>query len=189
MNNVSIEVFTEYYFTHNIVDTAKQFSVTTADVTLFCKEHNIKKTKEQICNQIKQTKVSRYGSLLAAIDKEKVAKNRITKYGSLEKSLEIHSQKIKEGIAKKSNSYENVSSRIDKEAFIKDYITDNHDRKWMLEHYQISEWTLDRLIKDFDCHKSKKQAASIVLQSKYDKYGSREACLAKYGVSNHNKLD
>lgn len=85
LNNVSIEVFTECYFTHNIVDTAKQFSVTTADVTLFCKEHNIKKTKEQISNQIKQTKVSRYGSLLAAIDKEKVANNRITRYGSLEK--------------------------------------------------------------------------------------------------------
>lgn len=201
LNNVSIEVFTEYYFSHNIVDTAKQFSVTTADITLFCKEHSIKKTKEQISNQIKQTKIDKYGSFLAAMDKEKVAKNRITKYGSLEKSSKIHSQKIKESIAKKSNSYENVLNRIDKEAFIKDYITDNHDRKWMLEHYQISEWTLDRLIKDFDCHKSKNQAASIVLQSKYNKYGSREAyyehvnrvfaeaCLAKYGVSNPNKLD
>ena len=201
--NIPIEEFCAFYFTHNIVDTAAHFNTIPDAVTAYCKANSIKKTKEQINQQILATKIEKYGSIeeLNKHNTEKQKQTSLAKYGAEDGVNKQRSETLKKTFQAKYNSYTNILKSIDKVQFIDEYINQNKSREWLKSKYDLSEWTLDKVINDFDCHKSKKQSASIMLESKYSKYGSKEAydkhvaeefaksCLLRYGVSNPNKLD
>ena len=71
--NIPVEEFCAFYFSHNLVDTAKYFNTIPDAITAYCKVNDIKKTKEQISQQIIATKIGKYGSI------EKLNKHNIGK--------------------------------------------------------------------------------------------------------------
>lgn len=201
--NIPVEEFCAVYFSHNIVDTATYFNTIPDAITAYCKINGVKKTKEQISQQILAAKIGKYGSVekLNKHNREKQKQTSVIKYGTESGINRQRSETLKKTFQLKDNSYTTILKSINKEQFIDEYINQNKSREWIKSQYNLSEWTLDKIIRDFNCHKAKKQSAKIMLESKYSKYGSKEAydkhvseefaksCLLRYGVSNPNKLD
>lgn len=76
--------------------------------------------------------------------------------------------------AHRQSMLENALKRIDKHEFIDLYINQNQTREFMMNYYDLSDHMVDRVIESFNCHKSKKQASTLVLQAKYDKAGGKD---------------
>lgn len=55
------------------------------------------------------------------------------------------------------------------------YLDENKSYSYIREYYNLTEYTLDRILRENNLKKSKKQSAVIALESKYRKAGSKEA--------------
>lgn len=55
------------------------------------------------------------------------------------------------------------------------YIEQNRTYEEVKEYFNLTGWTLDKILRENNIHKSKKVSAHIGLQTKYDKAGSKEA--------------
>ena len=90
-------------------------------------------------------------------------------------------------------TYKDFLKEIDRDELYQIYIVENKTYEYLLERYNIKPSTLDRVLKELDIHKSKKQSSSIGLETKYAQYGSKEAyikhmrdkqiqtCIERYG--------
>ena len=95
----------------------------------------------------------------------------------------IHYNITKDVKSKKSNSqkerfrkeFEDRIKHIDIEELRHLYLDENCSYQDLLEKYNISGNTLDRILRENDLKKSKKQSALLVLENKYKKAGSKEA--------------
>lgn len=176
LDTLNISEFIAYYSNHNIVDTSKHFNMNTSLVTRLCKDIGFKKDKSLVANQIKQTKVLRYGSIaqLNAHNKAKRDQSLIARYGSIEEAKLAISEKCKLTNSKKENSFIYLINHIDKQKFIDLYINQNKSRTYIMHEYNITSYMLDKIIDYFDCHKSKHQSSYIGLNTKYSKYGTRD---------------
>ena len=64
---------------------------------------------------------------------------------------------------------------IKKDDILSFYIKENHSYDELKEKYNITGYSLDRILEYYDIHKSRTQSASLVLKTKYDKFGSKDA--------------
>ena len=67
----------EYYSNHNVKSTLKKFNITYAELKEICLKENFIKSREQIRNTYKTTRIDKYGSIEGY---------RIAKRNSLEKN-------------------------------------------------------------------------------------------------------
>lgn len=75
---------------------------------------------------------------------------------------------------KVNKRFNETVSRINKEEFVDDYINKNMSHQDMQTKYNVTSYTLDKLIEHFNCHKSRTQSAVLVQQTKYEQAGSKE---------------
>lgn len=176
-NRITKDSLQEFYFEHNHSDTSKHFEISGDKLTALLKEYHIVKTKNLISEQIKKTKQDRYRDLkeLNKLNLEKSRKTKIERYGSLESAQQSRISKMKATRDKQGVSFESTVSKIDKDEFVKLYIVENKSRTELCKIFNVSEWILDKLINFFDCHKDKHDSASLMLESKYSMFGSKEA--------------
>lgn len=115
------------------------------------------------------------------LSKEKTAKqlhiavDTLTKYlkeYDISKSKELLSQARTLHTKKPFND---ILNRINREEFVDLYLNQNKSYSFLMDYYNLSTWSIDKLIRYYDCHKSRSQSSSIVLENKYNKYGSKEA--------------
>ena len=175
LNTLNISEFIAYYKNHNIRDTTAHYNTSTALITKLCKEIGFKKDQSTINEQIKQTKINRYGSLSELDTQNRIKQHQtlIDKYGSIEDANRLRVERIKLAKAKDENSFTYKINQINKEEFIDLYINQNKPRTYMMDKYNVSSYILDRVIEYFDCHKPKSQSSSIGLSTKYERYGGR----------------
>lgn len=70
---------------------------------------------------------------------------------------------------------QNVLSKIPKEEITDLYINQNCTYEFLMQKYGITSWTLDKVIREYGIKKPRKQSASLVLQTKYNKAGGKES--------------
>ena len=121
---IDLEEFKEFYLLHTEKETAEHFGISQNKVVSICKEHNIKKTRQQVNSLISRTRAAKHS--------------------------------------------------INKDEFTRLYIEENHTQKFMMEYYGITSWMLDKIIREFDCHKDKKQSSKIGLETRYEQYGGKD---------------
>ena len=93
----------------------------------------------------------------------------------------IHYNIVKDVKSKKSlgqkerfkKEFEDKTKHIDLEELKHLYLDLNYSYTYLLEKYQINGNTLDRILRENNLKKSKKQSAIIVLENKYKKAGSK----------------
>ena len=71
--------------------------------------------------------------------------------------------------------FNSVIERISCDEIYQLYIIDNKSYDFLLEHYNITPSMLDKVLRYYNIHKSRKQSSSLVLDTKYSKYGGKEA--------------
>lgn len=69
---------------------------------------------------------------------------------------------------------QNVLSKIPKEEITELYLVQNCTYEYLMQRYGVTSWTLDKVIREYGIKKSRKQSATLVLESKYKKAGSKE---------------
>jgi hypothetical protein len=74
----------------------------------------------------------------------------------------------------KHKAFEDLLNRINKDELYQLYIIENKPYTELLSYYNIKGWTLDKVLKAYDIHKSKQQASSLVLQTKYEQAGGKD---------------
>lgn len=79
---------------------------------------------------------------------------------------------------------ETLDSCIDPEEIKRFYIDENHTYQEVIDKYGITGWSLDIFLRENGIKKSRKQSASLVLKSKYEKAGGKEA----YDKAVHDKI-
>ena len=176
-NNLNIDDFINYYSSHNISDTSEHFQISIDKVSQLANELNFKKDQSMINEQIKATKIKTYGSLdnLSKLNAEKRAQTILDKYGTRANYEANKIAKYKETISNKPDTFSYKIKNIDKNEFIDLYINQNKPRTFIKNYYNISEYMLDKIINTFDCHKDKRNAIDLSFQSKYEKFGGRDA--------------
>lgn len=104
-------------------------------------------------------------SIKERVDKQK--QTVLNKYGSEECYNKQRSENIKKALKHKEGHFESIISNIDKEQFINDYITLNKPRSYMRTKYNIpSDYMMDKIVKEFQCKKSKQQSCKLGLNTK-----------------------
>ena len=68
----------------------------------------------------------------------------------------------------------NVLSRIPREEITDLYLNQNCTYDFLMKKYNITSWTLDKVIKEYGISKPRKQSARLVLETKYKNAGSKE---------------
>lgn len=176
LQKLNREQFIEYYSNHNIRDTAKQFNISVDRVTQISKEIGFKKDIQNITDQIKRTKEKNFGSLdeLNKHNSEKRKQTLIEKYGDEEEAEKSRQEKFKETLSNKEYTFNCKIKSIDKNEFIDLYINQNNSRKYLQDRYNLSSYMIDRVIDYFNCSKPNKQSSSLALDTKYDKFGSKD---------------
>ena len=74
---------------------------------------------------------------------------------------------------------QNVLSKIPKEEITELYLNQNCTYDFLMKKYGVTSWTLDKVIREYGIKKSRKQSAVLVLETKYEKAGSKEAYYKK----------
>ena len=68
----------------------------------------------------------------------------------------------------------NVLSKIPREEITDLYLNQNCTYDFLMNKYNITSWTLDKVIKEYGISKPRKQSARLVLETKYKNAGSKE---------------
>ena len=68
----------------------------------------------------------------------------------------------------------NVLSKIPREEITDLYLNQNCTYDFLMKKYNITSWTLDKVIKEYGIRKPRKQSARLVLETKYKNAGSKE---------------
>lgn len=169
ITQISKNELQNYYFDHNIHDTAKYFNISIDMVTKLCRYYNIKKSIELINKQIKQTKIQNKTN--DCINKR--LDTIINKYGSYENFIKQKTLKTKLTNSQKENSFNNLLKQINPEEFYNLYIVENNPRQYIKEKYNLTDYKLDKLINYYNFNKSRKQSKILALNTKYKLYGSK----------------
>ena len=67
--------------------------------------------------------------------------------------------------------FKSINESIDLEQLKRLYIEENKPYSYIRDYYKISGWTLDRLLRENNLNKSRKQSSEIVNKTKLEKYG------------------
>ena len=113
------------------------------------------------------------------LPKDIIAKQLNICLNSLDKLLKeynIKREDIRKGrtIKSKQNTFDCILNQLPKDLFNNLYLEQNLPRTYFQEKYNLSSYILDRIISYYDLHKSKNQSSKLGLDSKYNKFGSKE---------------
>ena len=89
-----------------------------------------------------------------------------------------HAAKSKSNSEVKNRYYNQVKERISKEILVKYYIQEDHSYDDTYKHFGISEWIFDRLLKEYNIKKDRKETSKKSVKTRIEKGG---------GVENYNK--
>ena len=73
------------------------------------------------------------------------------------------------------NKFEDIKKKISPETLSKMYLEDNCDYEYIKKYFNITGWTLDKLLREYNLKKSHKQYAKKAQEAKYKKYGGKDA--------------
>lgn len=68
-------------------------------------------------------------------------------------------------------NFELTLTKIPRDELYDLYITQNYSYNEILDKYNLTGWTFDRILKHYDIKKSRTQSSQLALKTKYDKYG------------------
>lgn len=72
------------------------------------------------------------------------------------------------------SNFEELISKINYDDIYTKYIVENMSHKDIQKIYNITSYTLDKILNYYNIHKSKSQASSISFKTKYEKHGGKE---------------
>lgn len=151
--------FIEYYRFHSNSDTAKHFDITSDRVTQLTRYFNFVKSPEEIKQTTKRTNQKKYGvDYVIQLDSSR-DKIDYTAIGEL--TRERYNEQF-EMLLKKLPS---------KEQLYQEYIVEDANYNDLLIKYELTGWSLDRVLEHYNLHKSKKQSAYKGISTKIDIYG------------------
>lgn len=94
---------------------------------------------------------------------------------------------------RKKESFKNILNRISKEDFITFYRCHSHEETRL--HFNLSGWSMDRLVNYFDAHKTVEESTAQLKRTKLERYGdenyvntekSKQTRIERYGNANYN---
>lgn len=89
----------------------------------------------------------------------------------------------------KNRQFNEIKDRVDKDTLFEYYITQDNSYESCLEHFNVTGWTLDRLLRTYGIKKSKKVSAKRSVQTRIEKAGGRDEYIKQQTEkSNETKL-
>lgn len=166
LSRIDKEDFINYYKIHSNIDTAKHFNTNSDKITKLAKYYGFIKSREDIQNTTKNTFLERYGTDNPSKNEDII--NKIKNSRDVSKV----SKSLKETNDKKFQQL--LNSLPSKEILYREYIEENCNYEDLLTKYNLTGWTLDKVLRFYGLNKDKTQSAVKGLQTKYSKYGSKE---------------
>lgn len=161
--SIDKNIFIDYYRYHNNSDTAEYFNITSGDVTQLAKFFNFVKSPAEIAETKKQTNIKRYGVDNPSKNPEIIKKIQVNRNN--DSAVEKLSQRYN------SRFEELLKTLPSKEILYKEYIAEDTNYEDLLTKYNLTGWTLDKVLKHYNIQKSKKQSNKKSIQTKISIYG------------------